>query len=334
MWALNNQTPYKAERRWGRDKDGVHEWIVAVKGTFDIQPNGQLTIAEEQLDPLVMAEYHGELGMSSLRYDADLVATKPTTDVVINGTAYAPHGRPSKDFMVSARVGSVQKVIRVLGNRRWNQGAFGVSPSSAEPVTEVPIVYERAYGGHDQTDPDPKNQHLDTRNPVGCGAAAKAHHLVGQPVPNFEYPTGSIEASGPAGFGAIDVYWSPRRELNGTYDEAWEQSRLPLLPEDWNPRSLLCSPVDQQPPRPMQGGEVVELLNLTRNGTLRFVLPRVSLTFSTRFGSRTEEHSGQLASVIIEPDHSRVLTIWSSVLRCPTEVDYLDETTISEKAHP
>ena len=90
MWAVTNHTPYKVGRAWGRDKDGVHEWIVAVKGTFDIKPDGSLKLADEQLEPLLLPEYNGEAGVSSLRYDADLVAPKPTTDVVLNGTAYAP----------------------------------------------------------------------------------------------------------------------------------------------------------------------------------------------------------------------------------------------------
>ena len=82
MWAVTNRTPYKVGRVWGRDKEGVHEWIVAVKGTFDIKSDGSLRLADEQLEPLLLPEYNGEPGVSSLRYDADLVALKPTTDVV------------------------------------------------------------------------------------------------------------------------------------------------------------------------------------------------------------------------------------------------------------
>jgi hypothetical protein len=280
-----------------------------------------------------MAEYNGQPGASSLRYDADLVGAKPTTDIVINGTAYAPKGRSSTDFKVSAQVGPVRKTIRVRGNREWRRGALGVRPSTVEPVTEVPIVYERAYGGYDQTDPDPRKQHLDTRNPVGCGAAAKADHLVGQPVPNFEYPSASLDKAGPAGFGAIDSFWTPRRELNGTYDKMWEQKRRPLLPDDWDPRSRLCAPVDQQPKAPLRGGEPVALVNLTRSGALHFALPEVFLTFSTRSGKRTEERHGRLTTVVIEPDFPRVLMVWSSVLTCRTDVDYLDETVINEKPY-
>jgi hypothetical protein len=329
MWALTNHTPYKVGKTWGRDKDGVHEWIVAVKGTFNIQPDGRLALADEQIEPLLMPEYNGENGVSSLRYDADLVAPKPTTDVVLNGTAYAPKGRPTTEFLVSLCLGKIHKVIKVVGNRTWDQGLFGSSPSVPEPVTKVPIIYERAYGGFDQSDPDPKKQRMDTRNPVGCGLVAQ----VGQPLPNFEYPDGNLEKSGPAGFGAIDSFWSPRREFAGTYDKTWERDRMPLLPEDWDTRSLLCSPEDQRPDTHLRGGELVELINLTPNGVLHFALPKVYLTFSTRIDKRIEEHRGRLATVIIEPDHPRVIMVWLSSLQCRTDVDYLEETVVREKAY-
>lgn len=331
MWYITNHTPFKAGKTWGRDKEGVHQWIVAVKGTYDILPDGSVKIADEQLDPLLAPEYNGEDGLSSLRYEADLVAPKPTTDVLINGTAYAPKARPSTDFIVGARIGRIKKAIRVRGNRVWYEGLFGPAASSAQPITELPIIYERAYGGYDQTDPDPKKQRMDPRNPVGCGVVARSSHREGQALPNFEYPKGSLEKSGPAGFGAIDSFWSPRRELSGTYDKAWEQRRRPLLPEDWDPRSLLCSPTDQRPYTYLNGGERVELVNLTPNGVLRFTLPKVRLAFCTHFGKRREEHVGQLATVIIEPDHPRVIMVWLSSLSCRTDVDYLDETIVREK---
>src|SRR5438045_9584654 len=98
MWAIKNHTPYAATGMWGRDKDGVHEWIVAIKGTFDIKRDGRLALADEQPVPLLLPEYHGEAGESSLRYEADLVGMKPTTDILLNGTAYAPGGRPAHEF--------------------------------------------------------------------------------------------------------------------------------------------------------------------------------------------------------------------------------------------
>lgn len=330
MWALANNTPYKALSTWGRDKDGVHEWIVCVKATFDVKDDGRLVLAEEQLEPLRMPEYHGAPGWSSLRFDADLVAMKPTTDVVLNATAYAPGGRPSAEFSVTIKVGPIQKSLKVRGDRRWKLGAFGIGPSTPEPVVSVPIVYERAYGGYDRTPPEATRHRLDLRNPIGCGVAADAHALVGQPVPNFEYPDGGVDKRGPAGFGAIDSFWSPRRELAGTYDDTWVSSRLPLLPADWSPRALLCAPADQQPAAHLRGGEEVELVNLTPDGRLRFTLPKIHLTFSTRTRRRTAEHRARLATVTIEPDHPRVIMSWLTSLTCRTDVEDLDVTAIRE----
>jgi hypothetical protein len=332
MWSIKNDTRYKVGKCWGRDKNGVHEWIVVVKGTFNIKPDGGVVIADEQVEPLLLPEYNGEPGVSSLRYDADIVSAKPTTDVVLNATAYAPDGRPNGSFLVEAHVGGIHKAIRVVGTRTWGDGLLRET-SEPEPITQIPIVYERAYGGYDCKDPEPKNQRIDVRNPVGCGVVSQASHRRGQSLPNFEYPKGSIEKAGPAGFGAIDSFWSPRREFAGTYDQAWQDSRLPLLPLDWDPRSLLCSPPDQQPDTHLQGGEVVELINLTANGRLRFNLPKAYFTFSTRIAGRTEEHRSRLSTVIIEPDYMRVIMVWQTALSCRRDVDYLDHTIVREKRY-
>jgi hypothetical protein len=327
MWAIDNRTSFKVERAWGRNAQGAHEWIVAVKGTFDIRADGQLVPAEEQLDALLAGEYHGEPGQSSLRYDADVVAAKPTTDLLLNGTAYAPERRPSTDFMIGMAVGPLRKVLRVRGNRRRGDGVFA---SGCEPVTEVPIVYERAYGGHDLGGVDVRRHRLDSRNPVGVGIGAKGS-LQDTLLPNFEYPDGNVEKAGPAGFGAIDSHWTPRLELQGTYDAAWQAGRAPLLPNDWDARSLLCAPRDQLPPTHLLGGERVELANLTPSGSLSFQLPRIFFRFQTRIDGRIVEHRGQLASVVIEPDHRRVLMVWQSSLAVRTNGDYLERTVVSEK---
>ena len=226
MWRVTNRTPYAASRTWGRDKNGVHEWIVAIKATFDITPDSGLVLAEKQVPPLRVPAFNGDDGVSSLRYEADLVGLKPATDVLLNGTAYAPRGRPTTEFRVSLRLGAIRKALKVVGHRTWRNGPFGLGPSAAEPVTQVPIVYERAYGGFDDENPDPAAQRLDTRNPVGCGVVAKP----GEALSNFEYPSGTPEETGPAGFGALASFWSPRRELGGTSRRRLERAAVSPSP--------------------------------------------------------------------------------------------------------
>lgn len=327
MWTIDNRTPFQAAKGWARDRDGVHEWLVALKAAFDIRSDGSLRPSDEQVAPLLLPEYCGEPGASSLRYDTDLVAPKPTTDIIVNGSAYAPNGRASSDFMVTMRVASIEKSLRVRGFRRWEASSSGLTPSHAQPVTSVPLRYEHAYGGFDRTDPDPSRQRLDTRNPVGCGLIARE----GEALPCIEYPGGAVDQNGPAGFGAIDCFWSPRREWSGTYDERWRQERFPLLPLDWDPRATLCAPIDQLPTTPLIGGEEVELVNLTADGLLRFTLPRLSFRFCTRIDGHIEESPGRLGTVVIEPDRRRVLLVWQSALVVRGNGDYLEETIISQQ---
>ncbi len=337
MWAIRNRTPYGVGSTWGRTKDGVHEWIVAVRATFDIGPQGKVTLADEQPVPLLLAEHVGEEGASSLRYEADLISPKPTTDILLNGTAYAPGGRPTTQFPVTLRVDGREKVLRVLGTRVYVSHGTEVLPSHPAPVTEVPVVYERAFGGFDKADPDPTRQRMDARNPVGCGVAADPRRLIEKPAHNFEYPDGNPAETGPAGFGPIASYWSPRRELQGTYDKAWEEGRKPLLPLDWDPASLLCAPADQRAPQHLRGGELVQLRNLTRDGRLDLVLPKIYPVFTTYFatvsGRRLEEHRARLATVVLEPDQARLAMVWTTALLVHADVDYLDETVVREKAY-
>lgn len=103
MWAISNETAYAAERTWVRDKHGHHHWIVVVKATFEFGPHGKLRLADEQLPPLHEPEYFGAPGQSSVRYEADLIARKPTTDVIVNAHAHAPGGRPTQEVLVQLR---------------------------------------------------------------------------------------------------------------------------------------------------------------------------------------------------------------------------------------
>ncbi|AGC43127.1 hypothetical protein MYSTI_01795 [Myxococcus stipitatus DSM 14675] len=325
MWSIDNQTPFAVERTWVRDKSGRHHWVVAVKGTFVIGVNGQLSIAEEQYAPLHVPEYRGVPGSSSLRYEADLIPSKPTTDILINAHAHAPEGRPAPQVVVSLRVGTLRKTLVVYGERVYVDGVLGSTRSSPAPFLSKPVIYENAFGGTDTSERDFRKHRVDARNPIGRG-------LIGRVAPFVEYPDGDESKPWPTGFGAIASHWSPRLKFAGTYDEHWEKNRRPLLPEDYDERFLLCSPADQRPSVPMTGGERIELTNLSPERLLRFELPRVTLRFRTYFGRKVQAHEGHLASVIIEPEESRLLLVWHSMLGVGAlDAEYLDRTVIEAR---
>jgi hypothetical protein len=332
MWGLKNRTVYAAERNWTRDKNGVHWWLVAVKATFTIAPGGRLVLADKQPPPVLMPEYFGEPGQSSLRYDSDLLAVKPSTDVLVVAHAHAPRGRPAAMVPVALRVGQLQKILLVHGDRTYNAGLTGLTTSRPQVFTHRPIQYEFAFGGADLSDQDPKKHCVDEQNPIGRGFARRATRLGGKPAHTIEYPNGDPATTGPAGFGPIDPSWLPRRKLAGTYDARWEQSKKPLLPDDFEPTFALSSPADQRPEKPIVGGERVELVNMTPEGVLRFDLPRISLGFTTRIAMRRVQHGSRIALVLVEPEEKRLSLVWQSALRVPApDADYLDETTIVEE---
>ncbi|HYO54577.1 DUF2169 domain-containing protein [Archangium sp.] len=331
MWMIDNRTAYAAERTWVRDKTGAHHWIVAVRATFAIGERGALSVADEQVPPREVAEYSGEAGKSSLKYEADLGPMKPGTDLTVLGSAYTPHGRPATNVIAGFRIGNVRKAIQVFGERVYFPGLLGVGISRPVPFIKQPIRYEAAYGGTDTSDPNPARHVRDGRNPIGCGVAKNARTLVDQQAHTLEYPGTDPAKAGPAGFGPIASYWSPRREYAGTYDERWKKHRKPLLPDDYDERFALCAPRDQQFHRYLRGGELLELANLTPAGVLRVTLPDITLLFATRINGRTEQHVGQLVSVIVEPDDGRLSLVYQSSLAVRAhEADYLDVTRVSE----
>ena len=334
MWVLSNDTPYAAERNWTRDKQGVHQWLVAVRATYAIGAGGKLKLLDEQPPPALAPEYRGEPGKSSLAFDSDLLAYKPTTDVVLDASAHAPRGKPATTVPVSLRVGELEKVLVVHGPRVYYKGAGGLTTTAPRAFETQRITYEAAFGGYDTTPPDPRKHRLDARNPVGRGIAAAPDHLEHQPAHTIEYPSGNASKLGPAGFGPIDRAWSPRLELAGTYDAAWEKSKKPLLPDDYDERFALCAPVDQRSPKHLRGGETITLVNMTPDGALRFDLPKLFFTFATRFGRRIEEHSSHLTTVFVETDKLRVSVVWQTALTVPgRQVEQLDETAISQKEY-
>jgi hypothetical protein len=332
MWQIENRTPFAAERGWVRDRDGAEIWLVVVKATFEIRPDGSTEIAQEQPPVLRTPQYHGEPATSSIRYEADLVRTKLTTDITVVGHAHAPSGRPVTQLDAGFRVGTVQKVLRVFGERSW--GAMG--PSAPQPFVSMPLVYERAFGGVDRQSPRPERD-WDWRNPVGCGFAVSKQHLDDVQVPNFEYPDRPIRAWDerpvPAGFGAIGSHWQPRARFAGTYDDHWLATRHPLLPADFDDRFFQYAPADQQAPSFLAGGESVALLNLSPGGSLRCVLPLMHVGFETRFydGTRTIHGDRKLHSVILEPDFPRLSLVWHSALPCHAKAHKLERTIIMLK---
>jgi len=337
MWASCSDNAFVCEPAFVADRHGAFQWVVAIKGTYLIGHDGRTRLVDEaDQEPVHLAPEHtGDALKTGLKHECELDYTRRCTDVLLHGHAHAPGGRPATQVDVAMQVGPIAKTLRVFGDRQWKRGVTGANPSAPEPFARMPITYERAYGGWDIASDDPSDHGFEPRNPVGTGFATSSGRTIGQAVANIEHPGQLIgswkDRPEPAGFGPIARSWSPRRELAGTYDAAWERDRLPLLPQDFDERFFQCAPVDQQAPGFLRGDEPVVLRNLTPEGELHFRLPIETFVLRTRINKGWVEQRPELHAVTLYADARRVVMLWKSSLPCHAHRLTIEGTTVLHK---
>lgn len=313
---ITNETPYYAEPQLLQDEEGRDVLVVYVKAAYAIQPEGQLVLAENQIPVNPAGEYFGEPGKSSLKYAPECAFAKLATDVILIGHAYAPEQVPVTQLDVSLRVGALQKSVRVFGDRVWEKGFFGWRISDPQSLTTMPLIYERAFGGKDVSHEDAKNHEYELRNPLGVGLMARKTALNAPlPLPNLEDPKNLIQKitdrPPPAGFGCIAPDWHPRLPLAGTYDEAWQQQRMPLLAKDFNRAFFNAAGLDLIAPAFLTGSEDIEVINATPQGRLAFRLPgQAPRVFLTMSGEDEQDLPVTLDTVTINTDESVLVLLW------------------------
>jgi hypothetical protein len=264
---LVNYTPYPNFRYYSRDKDDREFGIVIVKATYELAPSGRLLRTEEQAPMVFTDKCHGAVNVTSLWHPSDLVPNKPATDIIINGVARTLENKPEKAWNCGILVEDgdevrVEKLLRVTGPRAWrpvwkrtlsereqadwksHRQAFDRwELSEPEPVHEVPLRWENAYGGEIAKGPDKDGKttlDTDERNPLGCGKIDPEWTDHTKPVraPQIEAKDESItvpyQSCYPQNLGPLPPAWLPRRPLGGTYDLNWIDTIWPAWPADYD----------------------------------------------------------------------------------------------------
>lgn len=314
---LLNATKMLAGYTMGMEPSGRELLVVVVKGTFTIPPPGQEPQPAEEQVPLVEAdEFSGEPGFSAPLVESEYPPRKPRCDLLLNGSAYAPGGKPVERLTVSLRVGSFGKSFDVVGDRVWSPGLLGISASKPEPFTVMPISYDNAFGGLDDSHKDEQKHRTYLANHAGVGfhRSPTPKSTEGRPLPNTEETGKPVKDPSreyrPMAFGPVGRAWHPRLTFAGTYDDDWLENRFPFLPDDFDERYYQAAPEDQQTDY-LQGGEEVELLNLTPEGRTLFRLPELNLPVEfVRLEGESETVDAVLDTVFLEPDKKRFMLCW------------------------
>ena len=313
---VENKTRFEFEPIFLADEEGRPILVPVIKGTYEIQGGTRLSLAEVQVPVNFGGEYWGDPDNSSYKYEPEVAFVKTATDVVLVGNAHAPKEGATL-VNVGARVGSIHKVVRVVGDRFLVSRSGKVSIYGPQAFEKIPLVYERAFGGWDRSHPNPDKHTFEPRNPVGVGFGySNGNTDEPVPLPNIEDPQMPWKGWGdrppPAGFGFISPNWQPRASFAGTYDKKWDETRKPLLPTDFDRQFFNAASPGLIAPGYFRGDEPVVIVNASPSGRLSFNLPGVpppSCKVKLR-GGKKEVLQTQLDTVIINTDENLVFLLW------------------------
>lgn len=266
----------------------------------------------------------GDPGTSSIRIAGQSMYTRPATDVYLCGHACALQESPVTQMTVNVQVGPCSSRLLVSGDRVWRRSVtLGAAPSDPEPFVRMPIVWERAYGGTAASS-QPARPEFDARNPLGCGRESNPGDAIGKPVPNIEDPQqplrGLTDRPRPVGLGPLGRHWQPRVQFAGTYDDAWQRTRAPLWPADFDEQFFCAAPSDLQARPHLQGGEPVLLDGMHPGGPIRFNLPQLKFTSVSYFIDRTVRTQPRLDGIFVDADALRLTMFFRSAIEAPLEL--------------
>ncbi len=331
---LSNETPFVAGWVPGFHPDGRELVTVVVKGSFSLRNSRALHSRPQPL--LEVDEFGADPARDAPVRENDFAPLKLRCDVLVHATAYAPGGRATTGFDVGVAVGQMTKRLHVTGPRQWRRGLTGVTATAPERFVEHRISYDTAFGGVDVDPERPDVVNTFLENPSGLGFSKSGCKLSGMALPRTEEMgrpvTDPAAHYKPQALGPIGRNWVPRSSYVGTYDKAWQDERMPFMPDDFNPLHYQAAAPDQQIDPPV-GGERIVLANLLPEGHLQSEIPSrgVVVSFITHAGEFVEQ-AGVCDGVTIEPDQDLLALTWRATLALPRDFFDLREIVVTESS--
>lgn len=329
----------------GKDDQNRPIFSLLVKRTYNIGQSGRAMRAEKTR-PFVRADiYHedGDPEWATVKYETEFAAFKLATDVVVIGKAFAPGGKAVPQLDATVEVAEHRKTVRVYGDRR---GIFRENspPGFTEPVpfTEMPLQYERAYGGSDKKS-DPEAPFFYPRNFLGTGVVLKntKESVEGLPLPNIEDPLDLLtperlvigeperwsEQPLPDGLGWFQRTCYPRCSFVGAMpayvgpDTVLKEEKLGLVPKGQVALAMqyklpgfdvrFNNGASRGLALPhLAGNETFRLTNLTPAGSLRFQLPGEKPSIMLDIGLGENQLEPVLDTVCVRLEEMQVDLIW------------------------
>ena len=266
---LINATRFQAAYTMGTDPTAREHIVVAVKGTFAFPERD----GESARSPTSRCRWSWptSIGASpASRHRATRSTSRSGSPDATCCSTPPPTRRRAGRRPTSASASSSAPGRRLS---TWSATASGSSAArrwdpAPEPFLALPITYERAFGGTDDTDPDHAAAYMP--NPVGrgYGLVRSGERLIGRPAPNTEAPGDPVSAPWggyrPMGLRRPGPECGRTAQHAGTYDQHWLDEVFPFLPADFDDRYYQAAPEDQWLEEPNGGEEVVLLQSHAR----------------------------------------------------------------------
>jgi len=305
--------------------------VIIAKANCDLVPDGCATI-RANCEALCSDQLHSQNG--SLRYPLDHVGYKRRADVMLNGHGRAPGG-PHHSLQIRFAFGHqgnrFERSAVLWGNRAWQRTPAGVVVSPPQPFEELPLIYERAFGGADYE-----------ANPVGLGFGGRPSSDGVAWLPNLEDPASPItdprQTPEPVCFAPRYPGWDP--ELAPLLAPTGQQEVEQRYPEAFPWDKLQVAPPAQQLD-PLRGDEPYECQGMhTQLPYLRGQLPGVSMRVfaartspsSDRSGEPVEEIAMRLDTVLFDIDSMSLTLLWrgAATVQSPTDTSIRAVLAIAE----
>lgn len=333
----------------GQNPSGKTIAALIVKRTYDFKHRYICTRAEQDFAIHTADTPYGDPMNSTIQYEADFVAYKSATDVVLNGYAYYQPDSENNEIQCSLSIDDHHKHLCILGDRQAEINKTGeVLFTTPQSFKRIELKYENAYGGIDVLS-DKKQVFPYPRNHMGKGFIVSPQKKLKIALPNIEDIDNRLTEENllvdefenwnqqplPQGFGWYSKAWEPRGSLAGglpghkefedelfefyTKDmsendkEIMDSIRLPSM--DFNffngASEGLTLPF-------LQGNEIIRTVNLTKSGICDFQLPNDKPDISLELDDELHTPEAKLYTVMIRMEDKQVDLTWCGTVECPS----------------
>lgn len=324
---------------WAADGHPTH--ILVVKASYKYDRDGTVTPLEQSTPLCKQDQYPDDDSQLHAPEQAnECVPFKSGSEILLYARAWCTKPRPAFRVRAELRTDTGiewEKSLVIIGRREWKNTLLGPAPTEPEPLNNLLICYEHAFGG---CHPDDPNDAWST-NPVGVGYRGRAGHRIaskGISLPQVENPERLMVRSGQhgetQGYGPIPSHWQPRQKaFAGMNDDKAAQGKYPYdspLPET----AYHSAPADQWFDRPLEGPATLTLTGLTEGLpehqplALSWPIPRLAVTVTDE-----TRHDLLLAAdtLVVDTEQQRLHLLYRHAFRDLPE-RYWAEITLGKAA--